>query len=107
MAVFMGFLRHIGFKGHAPEGREATSRGCNPRLVRVDLLSPAPRRGAGEGGGEDAKREGWPAPRRGAGESRVRGRVLQGSHPRLISTAPSGLRGKGIREFLTFQPVSQ
>ena len=107
MAVFMGFLRHIGFKGHAPEGREADSRGWNPRLMSVYLLSPAPRRGAGEGGGEDAKREGWPAPRRGAGESRVRGRVLRGSHPRLISTAPSGLRGKGIREFLTFQPASQ
>src|SRR3989441_12553519 len=73
----------------------------------VDLLSPAPRRGAGEGGGEDAQREGWPAPRRGVGESRVRGRVLRGSHPRLISDAPSGLRGNGIRKFFTFQTASE
>src|SRR5207244_8358332 len=29
-------------------------------------------------------REGWPTPRWGAGESRMRGRVLRGSHPRLI-----------------------
>src|SRR5437867_8915010 len=35
-------------RGHAPQGREADSRGCNPRLVRVYLLSPAPQRGAGE-----------------------------------------------------------
>jgi len=37
----------------------------------------------------------------------VRGRVLRGSHLRLISTAPSGLWGNGIREFLTFQTASE
>jgi len=37
----------------------------------------------------------------------VRGHVLRGSHPRLISTAPAGLWGKGIREFLTFHIAAQ
>ena len=37
----------------------------------------------------------------------MRGHVLRGSHPRLISTAPAGLWGKGIREFLTFHIAAQ
>ena len=37
----------------------------------------------------------------------MKGRVLRGSHPRLISDAPSGLRDNGIREFLTFQTASK
>ena len=37
----------------------------------------------------------------------MRGRVLRGFYPRFISDAPAGLRGNGIREFLTFQTASQ
>src|SRR6266446_2885272 len=33
--------------------------------------------------------------------------ALMGLHPRLISDAPAGLRGNGIREFLTFQTASK